>query len=322
VRYRADQTSLAEADSGASGVGSWIADVAAADVPVPSPDCSYGGVLDELRRWYGSLSQRFISYLGGLAVWDRLDESARTRAAATLRDDLPARAVDRYEIMYRTLALEIPEFGLWAQQQGDRAMRSDLGRMRQSLLDLEALLHESVSDRQQRHRSALAVAYRAWLDDPILGAAGTPRGLRMPTLGQIYIDPHFRVRPAVPGDRPSDEQWWGQTTGRDDLSDFLAGYLTAPAATEGPLVVLGQPGAGKSALTRILAARLPAADFLPVWVPLREVPADADLQDQIEHAVRRLLVSEQRGRSCVAPPTAPFRWCCSTVSTNCSRPLE
>ena len=37
----------------------------------------------------------------------------------------------------------------------------------------------------------------------------------------------------------------------------------------------------------MLAARLPAADFLVVRVPLREVPIELDLQDQIEHAVRR-----------------------------------
>jgi predicted NACHT family NTPase len=62
--------------------------------------------------------------------------------------------------------------------------------------------------------------------------------------------------------------------------------LTEPAATVVPLLVLGQPGAGKSVLTRVLAARLPATDFLPVRVELRDVPADADLQDQIEYAVR------------------------------------
>ncbi|MFD0819597.1 NACHT domain-containing protein, partial [Micromonospora zhanjiangensis] len=47
-----------------------------------------------------------------------------------------------------------------------------------------------------------------------------------------------------------------------------------------------QPGSGKSVLTRILAARLPAADFLVVRVALRDVPAAADLRDQIEQAVR------------------------------------
>src|SRR5262249_24348601 len=72
---------------------------------------------------------------------------------------------------------------------------------------------------------------------------------------------------------------------RDDVCRFLAGYLVSPVAQEAPLVVLGQPGSGKSVLTRILAARLPATDFLPVRVELRQVAAEADLQEQIEYAV-------------------------------------
>ncbi len=39
-------------------------------------------------------------------------------------------------------------------------------------------------------------------------------------------------------------------------------------------------------LTKILAARLPTAGYLPVRVVLRDIPADADVQDQIEYAVR------------------------------------
>jgi hypothetical protein len=51
-------------------------------------------------------------------------------------------------------------------------------------------------------------------------------------------------------------------------------------------MVLGQPGAGKSVLTKVLAARLPPRGFLPVRVALREVPAEAEVQDQIEYAIR------------------------------------
>ena len=44
---------------------------------------------------------------------------------------------------------------------------------------------------------------------------------------------------------------------RDDFAGFLAAHLTTTQATEAPMLLLGQPGAGKSSLTRILAARLP-----------------------------------------------------------------
>lgn len=66
-------------------------------------------------------------------------------------------------------------------------------------------------------------------------------------------------------------------------------YEKTLEALEAPLILLGQPGSGKSVLTRILAARLPLTRFLPVRVELRQVPVEGDLQDQIELAVRRTI---------------------------------
>ncbi len=156
--------------------------------------------------------------------------------------------------------------------------------MSRGLQDLEALLLSAGGP--EHHRAALATWYRAELDEPILSGEGLPPGLRMPALGEIYIDPAFRVRPGGPGDQPAAESWWFETEPRDNLAEFLATYLTSLTATAAPLLVLGQPGAGKSALTRVVAARLPAAAFVPVRVPLRDVPAEASLQDQIEYALR------------------------------------
>jgi hypothetical protein len=82
------------------------------------------------------------------------------------------------------------------------------------------------------------------------------------------------------------ESWWQQHAVRDDLHQFLAGHLTSPQALRAPLLVLGQPGSGKSVLTKVLAAQLPPSQFLAVRVVLREVPADADVQTQAEFAIR------------------------------------
>ena len=97
----------------------------------------------------------------------------------------------------------------------------------------------------------------------------------------------------------------GRVSARDDACRFLAAYLTSPAALEAPLILLGQPGSGKSVLTRILAARLPTTDFLTIRVELRQVPAEADLQDQIEFAVRASTGEGCCGRGLSNRPTAP-----------------
>ena len=105
-------------------------------------------------------------------------------------------------------------------------------------------------------------------------------------MGDAYINPACFVAECGPQSHPAEESWWLRATPWEDLQWFLASYLTSPMATQSPLVVLGQPGSGKSLLTKILAARLPEDEFMPVRVELRRVPADASLDEQITAAVR------------------------------------
>ena len=120
----------------------------------------------------------------------------------------------------------------------------------------------------------------------MLTASDVPEGIRLPLLGDAYVNPQFRAAPAGAAARFARESWWAEQPVRDDLEGFLLGHLTSPQAVQAPLLILGQPGSGKSVLTQVLAARLPPGDFLVVRVLLREVAADADLQSQIEHAIR------------------------------------
>ncbi|WP_371686153.1 NACHT domain-containing NTPase [Micromonospora sp. 15K316] len=135
-------------------------------------------------------------------------------------------------------------------------------------------------------RAALGVAYGAELRRPIVSSGDVPAGLTVPTLGEAYVPPLCRIAELGPDARPGDESWWDDRPVRDDLWQALVVHLTSPGATRAPLLVLGQPGSGKSVLTRVVAAQLPPADFLVVRVTLRDVFAAGDLQDQIEQAIR------------------------------------
>ncbi|GGM58245.1 hypothetical protein GCM10011608_49000 [Micromonospora sonchi] len=260
------------------GEGTLVEHFLRAPVPLPAPDLPYASLLTALKGWFADQAARMGRHLTGLAVWDRADERARRTLADLLDRRLPDAAVTRYDEIHRRLAEEIPEFALWADRLEARATTRGLER-------LEALLLRAGSGRDPgRHRAALAHAYRAELDRPVLD--GDPGKLHLPALGNVYLDPRFRVRAADPGARPADDQWWAGAEVRDDFAGFLAAHLTTTQATEAPMLLLGQPGAGKSSLTRILAARLPAGDFFVCRVPLREVPAEAEIQDQIERALR------------------------------------
>ena len=144
-------------------------------------------------------------------------------------------------------------------------------------------------------------------------------GMRLPTLAEGYEDPDFRVRQVVGDDWPSDEAWWSQAPVRSNLTEYLTQALRAPEATAAPMVVLGHPGAGKSVLTKVLAARLPPDEFIPVRVVLRETPAEGEIQDQIEYAIRAATGLNVNWPSVVREARRRSRCCCSMVSMSCCR---
>jgi hypothetical protein len=259
--------------------------LAQVDAPCPAPHLPYEGTLVALGQWYESLGGRITHFLEGLDLWARLPSRERQAAADTVHRTLPRRAVERYEELYRQLIQEAPEFLYWTGQLEHQATRAEL---RRALAQLEQVLASSAAlNHPPEHAArALARAHQAALGRRILAADAPPEGMSMPTLDEVYLDPDFKVRAVGDHDNPADEEWWAGVPVRSDLTDYLAGALTSPGLWDVPLLVLGQPGAGKSVLTIILAARLPATGFLPVRVALRDARADHDLQDQLEQAVR------------------------------------
>ena len=196
-------------------------------------------------------------------------------------------AADRHRDLLTQLAVDYVEVSFWiglheheATRTQVRALSVGLDEMRQALVALSA------GGPPDGRRAALAVAYTAELGRPIISSGEVPTGLTVPTLGEAYVPPLCRIEELPAHARPSDEAWWDGRPLRDDLWQSLVVHLTSPNATPAPLLVLGQPGSGKSVLTRVLAAQLPAADFMVVRVVLRDVHAAGELQDQIEQAVR------------------------------------
>lgn len=251
---------------------------------LPGPHDPHDRLLRTLREHYRAVSAALARFVSGLAVWERLPEADRDRFRRVL-DALPPAAEARYEELFRQLGADFPEVAFWSSLREHSATRAELRGLGVALADLGRVLDGISTGRlPDERRAALARANEAALDRPIVEAGDVPPGLRVPALGEAYVTPLYRVANA--GGRTSDESFWSDVYVRDDLQEFLAGFLTSPRAVEAPLLVLGQPGSGKSVLTKVLAARLPAADFLPVRVALRDVPVTADLQDQIEYAIR------------------------------------
>ncbi|MEU5951433.1 hypothetical protein [Streptomyces sp. NPDC047525] len=285
---RSEAVLLATGRSPESGRPAALADeMLRAEVPMPAPHRPYESELVALTGFYRRLSEQLMEYVSGCAAWEAVPERERQEVRASLGETAPRQALAAYEIMYRRLAAEFPEVAVWVNVTDHQATRNEVRRLEGTLRDLEAAIARATDGRIAAERYvALNRASRAAMDAPLLSLEDLPEGLTVPTLGEGYVSPDFKVAAFGAADRLSGEHWWDGLHVHHDLEGFLAGLLTAPQAVESPLLLLGQPGSGKSVLTRVLAARLPADEFLVVRVPLSAVPADAAIQDQIETAIR------------------------------------
>ncbi|WP_431935054.1 NACHT domain-containing protein [Micromonospora sp. RP3T] len=281
---RSDQLHLAGARHAAEDLTGALFKTAA---PVPGPHLPQPALRSALVDWYAQLAHGFRSFLGGLAVSDAFSDRswlATDRALVAL----PATAVDTYVALLHRLAVDFPEVSFWIGLHEHEATRVEVRRLSLGLADLHRALAElSTGSAPDGRRAGLTAAYAAELVRPIITSGDVPAGLTVPTLGEAYVPPLCRIADLDRTARPSDESWWADRPDRDDLWQALVVHFTSARAVRAPLLVLGQPGSGKSVLTRIIAARLPAADFLVVRVALRDVYAAGDIQEQIEQAVRQ-----------------------------------
>jgi hypothetical protein len=252
---------------------------------VPSPSAGWAWVP---RFFSDFLFRDFVQVLPGLAVTERHGiTSTHDPLLTALGREVPERAALRYRESYRRLAADIPEFGMWVHlEEHERTRRS----VETGLTELSRRLSEIGSQRPvDERRRELAAGYRAVLRRPVLRTDDAPAGLVLPALEDAYVPPRGRAGYAVRSGTPSAEEWWEPLPVDEDLQGVVAAHLVHPVATEVPTVVLGHPGAGKSKFTEMLAARLPASDFLAIRVELRAVPPNAPIHVQVEEGLAAAL---------------------------------
>lgn len=259
-------------------------------VPIPAPNRPYEQTLADLHDYYGTLADRVIAFAAGLAKFER-------RRATDLRTDAEGRrsladsALRRYEIGYRTLAADVPEFAIWASMTDGQATRAKIAENASAFQDSLADLASMVSTRRavpdDHVRRALSRLYRNRLDRPVMDASNVAAGVVLPTLGIGYLRP--RCQTALMDGWPvrPTESWWLKQEEHRDAVTVTMSHLSRPSAARNPLTVLGQPGGGKSVFTQVLAALLLDYGFFTIRIELRDVPAATSIQDQIEEAIRK-----------------------------------
>ncbi|SHN42490.1 hypothetical protein [Cryptosporangium aurantiacum] len=235
------------------------------------------------------LADETLWFVSGLAAWTHVRPPGDD---AELRRAVVERALGYYRDRYVRLGADLPEFAFWSDLDEHAATRRSvdavggaLAAQTETLTELTRLLTTTVAGDGQASdvtaklatQASAVLGERLWRETP---------GARFPLVADGFVSPRFRQAVATNDAMPSDEAWWATQDTHDGLAGYLARYLANPHAARHPLIVLGHPGAGKSLLSRIVAARLPSTAYTAILIRLRRADAEAEIYEQIEEALR------------------------------------
>jgi hypothetical protein len=250
---------------------------------------------------------------------------SRDRMRAELMDAVPSLADHIYRAELVGLAIDFPQFLTWAvladQETKDALIRKvaadthvqfelvgravDLGlrgladqmvQIRRVLADLRETAVRMPSDpslarvAEALHRRYVNQTDQPVIDDRYQDASGP--SLAYPARADCFVPQAYRLANSIDADSGGvnqhleREEAWVDRPIADDLGPFLLRYLDSAYSVRQPLLILGNPGSGKSLLTLMLAARLTYPVYTTVRVELRDVDPKTDIQRQIEAQIR------------------------------------
>ncbi|MEU4526556.1 hypothetical protein AB0F52_48515 [Amycolatopsis sp. NPDC024027] len=173
--------------------------------PVLAPHRPYEQSIEALALYYDDTAGKVLEFLTGLAVWDGLDDRDKGAVKRLMLGEVTAKAVTKYEDMFRRLATDFPEVAFWANLVDHQATRAEIRQLRAGLAGVTQALSKIASGRvPDDRRLRLARFHEAVLYRPLLPA--TPPGIRLPTIAEAYVNPHFRVAADVAQHHIADEE--------------------------------------------------------------------------------------------------------------------
>jgi hypothetical protein len=237
-----------------------------------------------------------------------VQESGGWKKIEKALEEVPKKALEYFKAQYYGLAMKYPEFAIWLNlQESERdriQLRGEIIEYSRKLIELaesgqktidigfkqmEKVINSIPLQIEQRQIDAVLQRLETWytntVNQPIID--DPEQALTYPKKSEIFIPQAFQVLHYTGEERLEHDQTWRDLPVRDDLSAFLLSYFNHPISVNTPLIILGQPGSGKSLLTSMLAARLivPASSYTPIRVELRHINTEASIPVQIKDQV-------------------------------------
>lgn len=268
------------ADANGKQISEW-------ELVLPNPLESLDEYDKRLKEFYSLLNNSFRIYIEGLSCTEDMQEHLRGELNRKL-EIIPNAAVASYRAQYYSLAAICPDFFVWTTQQEHQQQKEIVDRGFRALSNQIRSIPEILDE---YHATEALKTMQNWytnsIHDPVIPSKDMPpqdRDLHMPTREEIFVPQAYewliyRKRISL----ESTTQWReGHEIGPD-----IVKILRSPELGAKPLLILGDPGAGKTTLCHMLAGKILCGEYHVIVLHLRDLNAELSIRDQIEQEIAR-----------------------------------
>lgn len=253
-----------------------------------------------LKEFYEVLNESFRIYLEGLSCVEDAKEHLRGELNRRL-PKLPDAAVGIYKAQYYALAAECPDFFVWTNQNEHQQQKEIIDRGFQSLASKIDSIPEKIEKYAEvQALTALKNQYTSYLGEssiPVQDLPSEDQNMQIPSRDKIFVPQSYkwliyRKRLSV----ESTQEWRdGGNIGIDILN-----ILRSPELGQKPLVILGDPGAGKTMLCHMLAGKILHQEYHVVVLHLRNLNAELSIAEQVSQEIARTTDNRNWGWETIA----------------------
>lgn len=261
------------------------------DLSIPNPIENIKGYLDRLKEFYDLLNHEFVEFFKKLSFWEGLKENERDAFSGVMRG-IPNKAVENYQKQYYELSIKFNDFFVWGniQEHKEIKQRIDVGFeeiSKQIVTYYERFKEEKAKETLVKYERL----YLEYINEEIIDTSEmesfSAEDIVFPAKKHIFIPQSFQTLLYKNSMQLEQEVTWKNCKERENIGKFISDTLRHPILGQLPLLILGLPGAGKSLLCNMLAAKILLHEYHVIIIKLRDTVADETISQQISQQMKR-----------------------------------
>lgn len=269
---------------------------------LPDPTWEFSHYKKQLKYFYTELNTEFIRFFRHTQFFEDLEKGDDEAERALNREQkeyflqilngLPENAVKIYEQQYFQLQEAFPDFAVWAEHNEHSRMEAgiDVGfkAVSRELKRLASMLSYP-EDKAAEVLSRYQTKYTEYIKGPVIeyNVSEPVQDIVFPEKGNIFIPQAFQSVSFHQGMRVESEEAWEDAYAGEDIGGYISSILRHPRCGALPLLILGLPGAGKTLLCHMLAARIFLEEYYVIIIRLRDIAAEDTIMKQVDTQIER-----------------------------------